>query len=29
LIARLDRLGPFAKEVGQVDAVLGRVFGYR
>jgi tetratricopeptide (TPR) repeat protein len=28
LIARLDRLGPIAKEVGQVGAVLGREFGY-
>jgi predicted ATPase/class 3 adenylate cyclase len=28
LIARLDRLGPVAKEVGQVGAVLGREFGY-
>jgi predicted ATPase len=28
LIARLDRIGPAAKEVGQVGAVLGREFGY-
>jgi class 3 adenylate cyclase/tetratricopeptide (TPR) repeat protein len=28
LIARLDRLGPIAKEVGQIGAVLGRDFGY-
>jgi predicted ATPase len=28
LIARLDRLGPIAKEIGQVGAVLGREFGY-
>ena len=28
LIARLDRLGPIAKEVGQVGAVIGREFGY-
>ena len=28
LIARLDRLGPVAKEVGQVGAVLGREFDY-
>jgi predicted ATPase len=28
LIARLDRLGTIAKEVGQVGAVLGREFGY-
>jgi predicted ATPase len=28
LVARLDRLGPIAKEVGQVGAVLGREFGY-
>ena len=28
LIARLDRLGPMAKEVGQVGAVFGREFGY-
>jgi len=28
LIARLDRLGPTAKEVGQVGAVLGREFDY-
>jgi class 3 adenylate cyclase len=28
LIARLDRLGPVAKEVGQIGAVLGREFGY-
>ena len=28
LIARLDRLGPLAKEVGQMGAVLGREFGY-
>jgi len=28
LIARLDRLGPVAKEVGQVGAVIGREFGY-
>jgi hypothetical protein len=27
LIARLDRLGPIAKEVGQFGAVLGREFG--
>ena len=28
LIARLDRLGPIAKEVGQIGAVIGREFGY-
>jgi class 3 adenylate cyclase/predicted ATPase len=28
LIARLDRLGQIAKEVGQIGAVLGREFGY-
>jgi class 3 adenylate cyclase/tetratricopeptide (TPR) repeat protein len=28
LIARLDRLGPIVKEVGQIGAVLGREFGY-
>jgi predicted ATPase len=28
LIARLDRLGPTAKEIGQIGAVLGREFGY-
>jgi class 3 adenylate cyclase len=28
LIARLDRLGPVAKEVGQIGSVLGREFGY-
>jgi len=28
LIARLDRLGPIPKEVGQIGAVLGREFGY-
>jgi len=28
LIARLDRLGPIGKEVGQIGAVLGREFGY-
>jgi class 3 adenylate cyclase/tetratricopeptide (TPR) repeat protein len=28
LIARLDRLGPIAKEVGQIGSVLGREFGY-
>ena len=28
LIARLDHLGPIAKEVGQIGAVLGREFGY-
>jgi class 3 adenylate cyclase/predicted ATPase len=28
LIARLDRLGPIAKEVAQIGAVLGRDFGY-
>ena len=28
LIARLDRLGPIAREVGQIGAVLGREFGY-
>jgi class 3 adenylate cyclase/tetratricopeptide (TPR) repeat protein len=28
LIARLDRLGPIAKEVGQIGAVVGREFGY-
>jgi class 3 adenylate cyclase len=28
LIARLDRLGPVAKEVAQIGAVLGREFGY-
>ena len=28
LIARLDRLGPIAKDVAQVSAVIGREFGY-
>jgi class 3 adenylate cyclase len=28
LIARLDRLGPIAKEIGQIGAVIGRDFGY-
>ena len=28
LIARLDRLGPIAKEVAQIGAVIGREFGY-
>jgi predicted ATPase len=28
LVARLDRLGPLAKEVRQIGAVLGREFGY-
>jgi tetratricopeptide (TPR) repeat protein len=28
LIARLDRLGPLAKEIGQIGAVIGREFGY-
>jgi class 3 adenylate cyclase/tetratricopeptide (TPR) repeat protein len=28
LIARLDRLGPIAKEVGQIGAVVGREFSY-
>jgi class 3 adenylate cyclase/tetratricopeptide (TPR) repeat protein len=28
LIARLDRLGQIAKEVGQIGAVIGREFGY-
>ena len=28
LLARLDRLGPIAKEVGQIGAVIGREFGY-
>jgi hypothetical protein len=28
LIARLDRLGPMAKEVAQIGAILGREFGY-
>ncbi len=28
LIARLDRLGPIAKEIGQIGAVIGREFGY-
>jgi hypothetical protein len=28
LNSRLDRLGPIAKEVGQIGAVLGREFGY-
>jgi len=28
LIARLDRLGPSAKEVAQIGAILGREFGY-
>ena len=27
LIARLDRLGPTAKEIGQIGAVIGREFG--
>jgi tetratricopeptide (TPR) repeat protein len=28
LLARLDRLGPIAKEIGQIGAVIGREFGY-
>jgi class 3 adenylate cyclase/tetratricopeptide (TPR) repeat protein len=28
LIARLDRLGPMAKEIGQMGSVIGRDFGY-
>ena len=28
LIARLDRLGSVAKDIGQIGAVLGREFGY-
>jgi class 3 adenylate cyclase len=28
LIARIDRLGPIAREVGQIGAVIGREFGY-
>jgi predicted ATPase len=28
LIARLDRLGPNAKEIAQIGAVIGREFGY-
>ena len=28
LTARLDRLGPIAREIGQIGAVLGREFGY-
>jgi predicted ATPase len=28
LIARLDRLGPMAKDVAQIGAVIGREFGY-
>ena len=28
LIARLDRLGPSAKEIAQIGAVIGREFGY-
>ena len=28
LVARLDRLGPIAKEVGQIGAVIGREFSY-
>jgi class 3 adenylate cyclase/predicted ATPase len=28
LVARLDRLGPVAKEIGQIGAVLGREFSY-
>ncbi len=28
LIARLDRLGPIVKEIGQIGAVIGREFGY-
>ena len=28
LIARLDRLGPVVKEIGQIGAVIGREFGY-
>jgi class 3 adenylate cyclase/predicted ATPase len=28
LVARLDRLGPIAKEIGQIGAVIGREFGY-
>ena len=28
LIARLDRLGPIPKEVGQIGSVIGREFGY-
>jgi predicted ATPase len=29
LISRLDRLGPIAREVGQIGAVIGREFGYQ
>ena len=29
LIARLDRLGPIAKEVAQVGSAIGREFGFR
>ena len=28
LMARLDRLGPVAKEIEQIGAVIGREFGY-
>jgi hypothetical protein len=28
LMARLDRLGPIAKEVAQIGAIIGREFGY-
>jgi predicted ATPase len=28
LIARIDRLGPIAREIGQIGAVIGREFGY-
>jgi predicted ATPase len=28
VIARLDRLGPAAKEVAQIGAVIGREFSY-
>ncbi len=28
MIARLDRLGPVVKEIGQIGAVIGREFGY-
>ncbi|MGH7063132.1 MAG: ATP-binding protein, partial [Stellaceae bacterium] len=28
LIARLDRLGPVSREIGQIGAVIGREFGY-
>jgi predicted ATPase len=28
LIARLDRLGPIAKEIGHIDSIIGREFSY-